>query len=556
MFSRNSAKQRRLNEQGMTLPEVLIALVLLGTITGALMSSLSIIDKTANPTEARVAESGDIKFLQTYIPHDINSATVSDTNPLAQPIAGQTLPGTNVLALTRLESGATVLTSYRYQLVGQRWTLVRYEAGNPMNGGSLTSVTMADELAEPPAGWTPDTPPAHAAVLRQRVPGMILPVGADLEVKFRSGRTFSTGGTGLAAEDHLPPFGFRGPGADQAPPSRCGGPITMVLDISGSIASQNGDGDLKTAANSFVDAFTGTPSSMSVFTFGTDAAALYPANNNGGYIDLLSPNPDITAMKNAINGLTFPGWTNWEDGLFRAFRLDNGQPRSETPGLVVFLTDGQPNQIRNSPYSTGNTPQAEAVQKALDQANYGRGLGSRLVGIMVGSAASDPSSVANMKQVVGTNSWDGAMPGNAAIAEYYQPAGGAFNQLGPVFRAIMSSQCGGTVTVQKFIDQGGALVDPTQVWWYSTETGANDYEPDIEDSITFDYANFVNGAAREVEIIETPNAGFVLDRVECFKGGVAMAPVDYRPLANGVPGVAVKVGPADAVSCNFISTAV
>jgi hypothetical protein len=179
----------------MTLPEVLISLVLLGTITGALLTSMSVIDKTVPRTESAIAESGDIKFLQTYLPNDLNSATTSDTNPLAQPIPGQTLPGTSVLALTRVTNGVTVRTNYRYVQSGGRWTMVRHEVGNPINGGVLSTVTVADELAEPGPNWTASTKPEHAAVVRQRVPGSVLPVGADVEVRFRSGNIFTTGGT-------------------------------------------------------------------------------------------------------------------------------------------------------------------------------------------------------------------------------------------------------------------------------------------------------------------------------------------------------------------------
>jgi prepilin-type N-terminal cleavage/methylation domain-containing protein len=551
MLFRVQGKQAR-NENGMTLPEVLVSTVVMGTIMAGLLSALSVVTRVAGPTTDRLEESGDIKFLQTYIPYDLSSATIINVEPVAQPLPGLTLAGTNVLALSRVEAGATVLIDYRYEQINGTWYLVRYEVGDPTNGGVLTRVLVADAVAVPPADWSFDEKPVHAAAIISRNPNILLPIGADMLVTFESGETFASGGTGLASEEHLPPYGSRGPGAEIAPASRCGGTITLVLDNSGSIADQNGDDALKSAAVSFVDAFTGTPSKMSVFKFSSTAAPLYPTGTTGAYVDLLSPSSQITSMKSAINSLTFSGYTNWEDGLYRAYRLSTGNPRPELSDLVVFLTDGDPNTIRGG--SAGGASSTTATSKALDQANYGRGLGSRVIGVLVGDTATVTASVNRLKTVVGTTVWNGSVPGNADIAQYYSPSGGAFGNLGPVFKAIMAGECGGTVTVQKFIeDAGGNQSAPTGSTWFTSETGVLEFDPTLDDSVTFDYA-FPATVAREVQIVEDPLPGFTLNRVDCMKNGVAMPGADVRMAPAGTPGVIVKVGPSDAISCSFIST--
>jgi prepilin-type N-terminal cleavage/methylation domain-containing protein len=552
MWRRSTAKKTRHNEQGMTLPEVLITLVLLGTITGALFTSLSFISKTSDPTEGQIAEAGDIKFLQTYLPADLNSATTSDVDPLAQPMTGETLPGTNVLSLTRVQGGATIVTSYRYVQQGQRWTLVRHEKGNPANSGRKTTVTVADELAGPPATWNASTAPTHAAVVRARVPSATLPVGADVEVRFKSGNVFVTGGTGLASEETLPPFGFRGPGADAAPPSRCGGTITLVLDNSGSIDATELQ-LMKNAATSFITGFTGTPTFMSVVRFDAKAANVYPTSPAGSYTSLLTASPQVTAMKNAVAAISRGGGTNWEDGLWRAYRQSDGTPREEPPGLVVFLTDGDPTYKRG-PSGTGvSTSASEGTLLAEAQANYGRGLGGQVVGILVGNQANGTTSVNQMKQVVGPVEWNKQTPGNAASANLFRPTD--FAAIGGVFSSIRAGQCGGTITVQKAIEVNGTLSDPTETWWYSSETGAKSFDPLADDSITFDYSfTAPNPTGKHwVEIIESPIPGYTLNRVECLVNGLPAPAADVQMSAPGTPGVRVNLAPADAASCTFIT---
>jgi len=191
----------RRGDDGVTLVELLIGITILGVIMATLSAAVILILKAQKPIQARIAEAKDIAFLQTYLPVDLSSAISSDTTPTLQPIAGRTLPGTNVATLTRTDgTSGTYQVAYRYETTGTEWVLARYE----IRGSSVQRIVVAHELAAPPIGWTPTQPPTHALSLVVRNQRVQQPVGSDLSVLFKSGASFSTGGAGLAKGDQLP----------------------------------------------------------------------------------------------------------------------------------------------------------------------------------------------------------------------------------------------------------------------------------------------------------------------------------------------------------------
>jgi hypothetical protein len=192
-------------------------------------------------------------------------------------------------------------------------------------------------------------------------------------------------------------------------------------------------------------------------------------------------------------------------------------------------------------------------------ANYGRGTGARIVGVLVGNDASTTNQD-RMKSVVGNVVWNGtgpSNPGNAAAADFFLPTNSAsFAQLGNVLRAISAAQCGGTVTVQKRIDTAGTLGEATGVWSYTTDVGVRELDTAQSSSITFDYT-FPNGTTtRQVQITESPRAGFVFSRAECSSGGVPLPSGRVASPSDGSPGVVVTLTPDEAVSCLMISSPV
>lgn len=554
------------DEAGMTLIEMVLGVMISGFVLSALAMAIVVILRTDRPTSDRITEAKDVAFLQTYLPVDYSSAISRNVDPLHQPIAGETLPGTNVLSLVREEGdggATTIITSYRYALVGEDWQLLRYEWGNPDNGGVLTRTVVAHQLAAPPAEWTADQTPAHAIVVSARNQTLVRPVGDDMQITFKSGNAFTTGGAGLASNSELP-TDYSGSTSDPTVVrSRCGGRVTLILDVSGSIGwYPDGPSGVKSAATGFIDAFTGTPSELSIIKFREYAGTVSPASY-GSYFSVLTPGSTaITTAKTAVNNLVIEGGTNWEDGLYRATRSDTGVVHSLLPELIVFITDGDPTHARTYPYWWNNWWTSDTdrynwtTTQAANAANFARERDGRTIGILVGDAATRPASVARLKQVVGSTVWNGTSGtdvGNAATADFFIPPGGDFSKLGGVLKAVVAGECGGTVTIQKKIEVGGVLNEPTQPWSYTTDVGVRELHPSTDTAITVDFTFETGQATKAVQIVEQPNAGYQLNRVECTSNGVALGNDRVSDAPDQASGVDIEIRPNEAVSCTFIS---
>ncbi|MFZ9230378.1 MAG: prepilin-type N-terminal cleavage/methylation domain-containing protein [Ilumatobacteraceae bacterium] len=565
MCSRESSRDTR--DRGMTLVELLVTVTILGVIMSSLAAAVIVMLRAEAPTRDRIAESKDVTFLQAWIPTDLASAVSRNVDPTYQPAEKAPLPGTNVITITRPDlsnpsSTSYVTISYRYVQAGDEWQLRRYQILNPTSTTPVvTQVGVAHELAAPPVGWTAAQTPSHAVRVTARNQVVLRPIGEDIDVTFASGDVFTTGGAGLSSEDQLPTNYSGGIVDPSAPPSRCGGTVTIVLDTSGSIPSQNGQTALVNAALGFIDAYTGTPTFMRIVGFDISAYSYYPTTA-GQYVNILNPSSALTAMRNKVDAQdTSSGrWgngTNWEDGLWQAFRTNSGTAFSQLPELVVFISDGEPNRNRtNSPTDGDTRYNSTDLSRAVTAADYGRGTGARIVGVLVGNDASTTNQD-RMRSVVGPVTWNGTGPsnlGNASAADFFLPSNSAsFSQLGNVLRAISAAQCGGTVTVQKRLESNGVVSEATGTWNYTTDVGVRELDLSSASSITFDYTFPTGTTSRAVSIIETPVAGYVFVRAECTSGGVALPASRISSPSDGTPGVVVTLTPDEAVSCLMIS---
>jgi prepilin-type N-terminal cleavage/methylation domain-containing protein len=563
----NTKQQSGQRDRGMTLVELLITVTILGIIMTSLTAAMIVILRTEQPIKDNLSESKDITFLQAWIPNDLASATSRNIDPLYQPTPRTTLPGTNVLTLNRADistSGVTTnyVVSYRYVQVRDEWQLQRYEIRNVgLATQNITKVGVAHQLASPPPTWNPTQSPVHAVSVTSRNQVVLRPIGEDVQVTFGSGQEFTTGGAGLSSQDQLPTDYTGGIIDPSAPPTRCGGTVTVVLDTSSSIPSQGGATSLVNAALGFIDAFSGTPTYLRIVGFDVSAYSYYPTSA-GQYVNILNPSTNLTAMRTKIDNqdlsnARWGGGTNWEDGLWQAFRTTSGTAFSQLPELVVFISDGEPNRNRTNTPNDGDARfNTTDLSRAVTAANYGRGTGARIVGILVGNDASTTNQ-GRMKSVVGNVAWNGTgatNPGNAAAADFFLPANSAsFAQLGNVLRSISAAVCGGTITVQKRIEQAGALSEATGIWSYTTDVGVRDLDTSQSSSATFDFT-FPNGTTtRTVQITETPKSGYTFVRAECSSGGVAIPASRLRSPPDGSPGVIITLTPDEAVSCLMVS---
>ena len=551
----------------MTLVELLITVTILGIIMTSLSAAMIVILRSERPIKDHLSESKDITFLQAWIPNDLASASSRNIDPLYQPSSRTTLPGTNVLTLDRADistSGITTnyIVSYRYVSVGDEWQLQRYEIRNVgLATQTITKVGVAHQLASPPPTWNPTQSPVHAVSVTSRNQVVLRPIGEDVQVTFGSGEEFTTGGAGLSSQDQLPTDYTGGIIDPSAPPTRCGGTVTVVLDTSSSIPAQGGATSLVNAALGFIDAFSGTPTYLRIVGFDVSAYSYYPTTA-GQYVNILNPTAALTAMRTKVDNqdLSSARWgsgTNWEDGLWQAFRTTSGTAFSQLPELVVFISDGEPNRNRTNTPNDGDARfNTTDLSRAVTAANYGRGTGARIVGILVGSDASTTNQ-GRMKSVVGNVVWNGTgatNPGNAAAADFFLPANSAsFAQLGNVLRSISAAVCGGTITVQKRIEQAGLLSEATGMWSYTTDVGVRDLDTSQSSSATFDFTFPNSTTTRTVQITETPKSGYTFLRAECSSSGIALPASRLRAPTDGSPGVIVTLTPDEAVSCLMVS---
>jgi len=562
-----STSQAVQRDRGMTLVELLITVTILGIIMTSLSAAVTVILRTERPIKDHLSESKDITFLQAWIPNDLASATSRNIDPLHQPTNTKKLPGTNVLTLNRADisaSGTTTnyVVSYRYVQVNDEWQLQRYEIRNMgLTTQVVTQVGVAHQLAAPPSTWNPTQSPTHAITVTSRNQVVLRPIGEDVQVIFGSGEEFTTGGAGLSSQDQLPTDYTGGIIDPSAPPTRCGGTVTVVLDTSSSIPTQGGATSLVNAALGFIDAFSGTPTYLRIVGFDVSAYSYYPTTA-GQYVNILNPSTDLTAMRTKVDNqdLATARWgsgTNWEDGLWQAFRTTAGAAFSQLPELVVFISDGEPNRNRTNTPNDGDARfNTTDLSRAVTAANYGRGTGARIVGILVGGDA-NLTNQDRMKSVVGNVVWNGtgpSSPGNAAAADFFLPANSAsFAQLGNVLRSISAAVCGGTVTVQKRIEQAGVLSEATGTWSYTTEVGVRALDTSQSSSATFDYTFPSGTTTRTVQITETPKSGYTFVRAECSSAGTALPASRLRSPTDGSPGAIITLTPDEAISCLMVS---
>ena len=554
-------------DRGMTLVELLITVTILGIIMTSLSAAMIVILRTEQPIKDNLSESKDITFLQAWIPNDLASASSRNIDPMYQPSTRTTLPGTNVLTLDRADistSGVTAnyVVSYRYVQVRDEWQLQRYEIRNVgLATQTITKVGVAHQLASPPPTWNPTQSPVHAVSVTSRNQVVLRPIGEDVQVTFGSGQEFTTGGAGLSSQDQLPTDYTGGIIDPSAPPTRCGGTVTVVLDTSSSIPAQGGATSLVNAALGFIDAFSGTPTYLRIVGFDVSAYSYYPTTA-GQYVNILNSTAALTAMRTKIDNqdlstARWGGGTNWEDGLWQAFRTTSGTAFSQLPELVVFISDGEPNRNRTNTPNDGDARfNTTDLSRAVTAANFGRGTGARIVGILVGNDASTTNQ-GRMKSVVGNVAWNGTganNPGNAAAADFFLPANSAsFAQLGNVLRSISAAVCGGTITVQKRIEQAGVLSEATGTWSYTTDVGVRDLDTSQSSSATFDFTFPSGTTTRTVQITETPKSGYTFVRADCSSGGIAIPASRLRSPTDGSPGVIVTLTPDEAVSCLMVS---
>jgi prepilin-type N-terminal cleavage/methylation domain-containing protein len=154
-----------LSEDGVTLVELLISIVVIGIIMSTIAASLMFVLRTSNTASNRIDDSRGAQGLATYFTADAQST--AHTTPIVAGVdqgfdtaaniwgCGAILPpapSANVVSLAWVDGGGKSRRAYRYEQRSGDWVLVRYSC---VNGGTPTqALVVARGLAPPPVGWT------------------------------------------------------------------------------------------------------------------------------------------------------------------------------------------------------------------------------------------------------------------------------------------------------------------------------------------------------------------------------------------------------------------
>ena len=231
-------------------------------------------------------------------------------------------------------------------------------------------------------------------------------------------------------------------------PSACGMDVALVLDLSASVGSNLPS--LKTAADSFADAFVGTPSRMAVYSFSAQSPSVEQA---GGVVDENRPELQSVSTQGGADAFKaeYAAWglgagTNWDAALQRV--AGSGVHYD----AVIVLTDGNPTRWGGDTlHGDGANTHFTDVEAAVFSANTLKAQGTRLVSFGVGNGVSGISGL-NLAAISGPEAFDAAA-GNVATADYFQIPD--FSGAGDELRRLALANCSGALTVVKQLVPSG-----------------------------------------------------------------------------------------------------
>jgi hypothetical protein len=379
----------------MTLPELLIAVTIIGLIITVLSSALIVTMRQESSTEGRLNVARAEQNIGMWLPGDLASAATVSTDPMATPCGTDTCPdfglgaGSNALLISWSvqNQGTSDPPTFTYTNVSYFFSqapdgsfmLTRIECTNSGSGWSCASNTVLKDLPGPPGGevWEPGvTVPSWVIQVSQPLEADAVDesdvVVGDAEAKNakRVVVTVHGGGSSDGAGGGSNTISITAGGTNrniidaqsvQGAPSfvearsRCGGPLTLVVDESQSITSTY-IGTVRAGVKDFVTALAGTPVKLQIVAFNDRARALNTTGEWHTYWDMTDEDQvddllaliDNTTYGIKIGGGGGSGYTNWEEGLFHSFRNEDGSVAQVVPEKWVFFTDGVPNRDRQS----------------------------------------------------------------------------------------------------------------------------------------------------------------------------------------------------------------
>ncbi len=301
------------------------------------------------------------------------------------------------------------------------------------------------------------------------------------------------------------------PKASTNPPlsQTCGLDISLVLDTSGSI-NKTELAQMKTAFYQLIDALNGTPTQFSLVEFATDAYVRQTFTS------------DFALVKSKISQFQSGGYTNWYDALLKS--KSTFDPRPSKANLIVFASDGNPNRPSNN-----------ALSQAIGQADLIKNSGTRILGIGIGSDL----NLNNMKAITGPNANTGSFLTSDVVSADFSTLA---DQLGQFARET----CGGTITINKYIDTVSPSTRGGAGWNFTINPDPSNENPFITDE---------NGQVNSGElptgtysVIESPLSTYNFSSASCKKSNGTIVGTSTT---NGVSNI--TIAPDDIITCDFVN---
>ena len=251
----------------------------------------------------------------------------------------------------------------------------------------------------------------------------------------------------------------------------CGIDIELILDESGSVS--NFKGNVQSAFRAFTSALNNTGSRIAVSEFSTVARLPLPGAANKAYTTVTDATQRDIFEPYISTNYNPSGSTDWEDA-FRVGRYFLPRPNPNKPHLVVFITDGDPNEIIREDqvtYNPGNTntnqneyerkvPLADsevtsaantaAKDRAVPNANAIKAQGSHILTVAVGNGLNNAQSLARIIDVSGPDVFSGTGTFNIATDDVYRVPN--FADLEAAMRQAAFQLCAPSITVRKLLD--------------------------------------------------------------------------------------------------------
>ncbi|MFN8103430.1 MAG: SpaA isopeptide-forming pilin-related protein [Acidimicrobiia bacterium] len=264
------------------------------------------------------------------------------------------------------------------------------------------------------------------------------------------------------------PFGVAPASAEVTPvanppwPNTCGIDVAMVIDRSNSIANGGSQypTNMKNAAIGVVNALSGTPSRIGVWSFGSTVYnQTNPIDGSAGNATKfpyrtytsVSSGTGVTDLTNTINSIPFQtssndGGTNWEDGFEVV-----AAPADPAKTVILYLTDGNP----TLPTLPGNSTEGNDLPNGITQANIKKTAGIKVVGVAIGADISIP----NIQSISGPNAND----------DYFATD---FANLQAKLLEIATRLCSPSVTITKQVEQANGTYVNADGWQFQAQANS------------------------------------------------------------------------------------